>query len=90
MGGDEEKRTSALCSIHFVKKIDMEKFYEFKTLGVQAVNCSCPKAAISLDDKRALELMEQWCKLARQQPLCNWPSMEKFGLQLVRFRISIV
>ena len=46
-----------------LKKIDMERLYEFETLGVQAVNCSCWKSALSLDDKRAMELMEQSCKL---------------------------
>ena len=58
MAADENKRTSALCSINFVKKIDVEKFYEFETPGVQAVNCSCPKSALSIDDKRGMELIE--------------------------------
>ena len=61
--GANEEKSPELCSIHFVRKIDMEKFYQFETLGVQAVNCPCPKSALSLDEKRAMELMERSCKL---------------------------
>ena len=63
IGANEEKRSPELCSIHFVRKIDIEKFYQFEKLGVQAVNCPCPKSALSLDEKRAMELMERSCKL---------------------------
>ena len=63
MGADEKERTSECCSIHFVREINMEKFYEFEKLGVQAVNCSCRKPALSLDDKRSIVLMEQSCEL---------------------------
>lgn len=73
MGADEKKRTSDCCSIHFVRKIDMQRFYEFETLGVQAVNCSCPKSALSLDDKRAMELMEQSCKLENNRYVIGLP-----------------
>ena len=67
-----KKRTSECCSIHFVRKIHME-FYEFETLGVQAVNCSCPKPALSLDDKRAMELMGQSCKLENDRYVIGLP-----------------
>lgn len=74
MGAKEERRTSdELYSINFVQKIDMEKFYEFETLGVQAVDCSCPKSALSLDDKRAMELMEQSCKLENNRYVIGLP-----------------
>ena len=73
IGADDKKRTSECCSIHFVRKINMEKFYEFETLGVQAVNCSCPKLALSLDDKRAMELMEQSCKLENDRYVIGLP-----------------
>ena len=73
MGANDKKRTSECCSIHFVRKINMEKFYEFETLGVQAVNCSCPKPALSLDDKRAMELMEQSCKLENDRYVIGLP-----------------
>ncbi|XP_028395734.1 uncharacterized protein LOC114519762 [Dendronephthya gigantea] len=62
IGANEGERSHELCSIHFVRKIDMEKFYQFETLGIQASNCSCPKSILSLDDKRAIKLMEQSCK----------------------------
>ena len=73
MGADEKKRESECCSIYFVRKINMEKFYEFETLGVQAVNCSCPKSALSLDDKQAMELMEQSCKLENNRYVIGLP-----------------
>ena len=73
MGANEKQRTSELCSIHFVRKIDMEEFYEFETLGVQEVNCSCPKSALSLDDKHAMELMEQSCKLENNRYVIGLP-----------------
>ena len=73
MGANDKKRTSECCSIHFVRKINMEKFYEFETLGVQAVNRSCPKPALSLDDKRAMELMEQSCKLENDRYVIGLP-----------------
>ena len=73
IGANKERRTSELCSIHFVRKIDLEKFYEFETLGVQAVNCPCPKSAPSLDDKRAMELMEQSCKVDNNRYVIGLP-----------------
>ena len=62
MGASEERRTSEVCSIHVVKRIDIENFYEFETLGVQAVDFSCPKSFMSLENKRAMEFMEKSCK----------------------------
>ena len=73
MGADENKRTSALCSINFVKKIDVEKFYEFETLCVQAVNCSCPKFALSIDDKRGMELIEHSRRLDNNRYVIGLP-----------------
>ena len=73
MGADENKRTSALCSINFVKKIDVEKFYEFETPGVQAVNCSCPKSALSIYDKRGMELIEHSCRLDNNRYVIGLP-----------------
>ena len=62
MGAKGKRTSSEVCSINFVKRIDIEKFYDFETLGVQAANCSCPKIAMSLDDKKAMNLMENSCK----------------------------
>ena len=63
IGANEESRTSGVYSVHLVQKIDLEKFYEFETLGVQAPNCSCPTPQPqSPDDRRAMELMEKSCK----------------------------
>ena len=46
-----------------MQSLNLNKFYEFETLGVQAKDCSCPNVAISLQDKKATELMENSCKL---------------------------
>ena len=45
-----------------MKRIDIEKFYDFEMLGVQAANCSRPRIAKSLDNKKAMNLMENSCK----------------------------
>ena len=63
IGANEESKTSGFYSVHLVQKIDLEKFYEFETLGVQAPNFSCPTPQPqSPDDKRAMGLMEISCK----------------------------
>ena len=63
IGAKEKSRTSGVYSVYLVQKIDLEKFYEFETLGVQAPNCSCSALQPqSPDDKRAMELIEKSCK----------------------------
>ena len=51
----------------------MEKFYELETLGVQAINCSCPMSAFSLDGKRAMELVGQSCKFDSNRYVIGLP-----------------
>ena len=63
IGSDNQRNSSSVCAINFVQPLNLEKFYEFETLGVQARDCPCPKAAISRQDKEAIELMESSCKL---------------------------
>ena len=72
-----EERISELCSIHFVRKIDVENVYEFETLGVQTVNCRCPKSALSLDYMRAMELMEKSCKVDNNRYVIGRPWKRK-------------
>ena len=43
IGSDNLKRTGTICSISFVQPLNIEKFYELETLGIQAPDCSCPK-----------------------------------------------
>ncbi|KAK3744933.1 hypothetical protein QZH41_007784 [Actinostola sp. cb2023] len=63
IGSDGMQNTSTVCSMSFMKPIDLEKFYQFETLGVQAPpDCSCLKSPWSLEDKRAMELMESSCE----------------------------
>ena len=62
MGPDNSDTVTSVPSINFIEKINLEKFYDFETLGVQAPNCECPKSLTSLEDKKALKLFETSCK----------------------------
>ncbi|KAK6165298.1 hypothetical protein SNE40_022249 [Patella caerulea] len=61
IGSDESKQISSV-SISFVERVDLNKFYEFETLGIQAPDCHCQEKPISKDDKEALQLFESSCK----------------------------
>ena len=63
IGSDNHRNSNSVCAINLVQPLNLEKFYEFETLGVQARDCPCPKVAISRQDKEAIELMESSCKL---------------------------
>lgn len=58
LGADSTKRLSS-CSLNFVEKIDMQKFYDFETLGIQGHNCACPKTVMSSDDRKAMDIFEK-------------------------------
>ena len=58
IGSDSSKGTTQICSISFVQKLNMERFYEFESLGVQARDCSCPKTVMSTEDRMAMNLFE--------------------------------
>ena len=47
-----------ICSLSSVQKINMQRFYAFETLGVQALSCSCPKTKMTKEDRMAMELFE--------------------------------
>ena len=49
--------------MNFAGKINLEKFYDFETLGVRAPDCNCPEQIMSRDVKKAMELFESSCKL---------------------------
>jgi len=61
IGSDSSKGTTQVCSISFVQKLNMEIFYEFETLGVQAHDCSCPKTVMSTEDQMAMNLFGASC-----------------------------
>ncbi|XP_046566481.1 uncharacterized protein LOC124275051 [Haliotis rubra] len=61
MGPDKTQRLSSICSVNFVDKVNLEKFYDFETLGIQAPNCDCPTEVMSGEDRKALELMQSSC-----------------------------
>ena len=60
-GSDSSKGATQICSISFVQKLNMERFHEFETLGVQACDTSCPKTVMSTEDRMAMDLFEASC-----------------------------
>ena len=62
IGADSSPKSSNVCSVSFVQPVNLQKFYEFETLGIQALQCHCSESATSIEDKRAIELMENSCK----------------------------
>ena len=62
IGSDNLKEQDHVCAINLMEPLNLERFYEFETLGVQAKDCPCPNIAVSRDEKRAMELMESSCK----------------------------
>ncbi|XP_048253302.1 uncharacterized protein LOC125381119 [Haliotis rufescens] len=61
MGPDKTQR-SVICSVNFVEKLNLDKFYQFETLGVQAPNCKCSVEVLSSEDRVALKLMKESCR----------------------------
>ena len=61
IGPDSDTRDPTLSFLNFARKIDLEKFYEFETVGVRAPDCSCPAETMSGEEKKALELFEASC-----------------------------
>lgn len=62
IGSDNLQKQDHVCAINLMEPLNLERFYEFETLGVQAKDCPCPNIAVSRDEKRAMELMESSCK----------------------------
>ena len=62
IGSDSSQKTTNICSVSLVQPVNLEKFYEFETLGIQAPECRCPEFVMSPEDRRAIELMENSCK----------------------------
>ena len=48
--------------MNFARKINLEKFYDFETLGIRAPVCNCPQETMSRDGKNAMELFESSCR----------------------------
>ena len=61
--GPDSVKGSTVSFLNFVRKIDIEKFHDFETLGVRAHDCNCPEQIMSRDGKKAMELFESSCKL---------------------------
>lgn len=61
IGANKANVDLQICSLSLVQKINMKRFYAFKTLGVQAPSCSCPKTTMTKEDTMAMELFEASC-----------------------------
>ena len=59
--GPDNAKASTVGYVNFARKINLEKFYDFETLGVRAPDCSCPDETLSCDGKKAMELFESSC-----------------------------
>ena len=60
--GPDEEKTSPVGPISFVEKIDLDKFYDFETVGVRANQCKCPENTMSRDGREATQLFESSCR----------------------------
>ncbi len=60
--GPDNVNSSTSTYLNFVKKIDLEKFYEFETLGVRAPECNCPEETMTRDGRKTMELFESSCR----------------------------
>ena len=58
IGANKANGDLQICSLSSVQKINMERFYAFETLGVQAASCSCPKTKMTKEDRMAMELFK--------------------------------
>ena len=57
IGPDNAKGPTISC-INFPRKINLEKFYDFETLGIQEPETNCPQETMSHDGEKAMELFE--------------------------------
>ena len=60
--GSDNAKDSTVSYVNFAKKINLEKFYEFETVGVRAPDCNCPQETMSRDGKKAMKLFESSCE----------------------------
>jgi hypothetical protein len=58
-------KESTVSYLNFAKKINLERFYDFETLGIRAPDCTCPQETMSRDGKKAVELFESFESLER-------------------------
>ena len=59
--GEHNAKVPTTSCINFARKINLEKFYDFETLGIQEHDCNCPQETMSHDGKKAMELFESSC-----------------------------
>ena len=60
--GPDNAKEPTTTYMNFARKINLEKFYDFETLGIRAPVCNCPQETMSRDGKNAMELFESSCR----------------------------
>ena len=58
---DNAKGPNSSC-VNFARKINLEKFHDFKNLGIRAPDCNCPQQTMSHDVKKAMKLFASSCR----------------------------
>ena len=53
---------STMSYVNFARKVNLEKFYDFETLGVRAPECNCPQETMTRDGRKTMEQFESSCK----------------------------
>ncbi|XP_028408499.1 uncharacterized protein LOC114531055 [Dendronephthya gigantea] len=60
--GPDNAKGSPDNYLSFARKINLETFYDFETVGVRAPDCKCPVDVMTNDGKKAIELFKSSCK----------------------------
>ena len=58
----DKVKNSTTSYQNFARKINLETFYDFETIGVRAPDCKCPVNLMTSDGKKAMELFESSCE----------------------------
>jgi hypothetical protein len=60
--GPDRVRNSSTNHLNFARKINLETFYDFETVGIRVPDCKCPVNLMTSDRKKAMELFESSCE----------------------------
>ena len=58
MIGPDKVKSSTVMLLNFAKKIDLDKFYDFETLGVRAPKCNCRQETMTRAGRKTMELLQ--------------------------------
>ena len=92
--GPDNAQGSNMSCVNCTRKVNLEKFYDFKTLGVRAPEYNCPQQTMTRDGRKAMELFESSCKKlnGRYEISLPWkedPAKLPNNYPLVKQRLSL-